>query len=244
MGRKTSSGPGSLSVVAVPIGNPEDLTIRARRVLEDAAWVLAEDPATTRRLLAHHRIATPLTSYHNLNKEEKTAVVLARLRQGHSLALVCDAGTPLVYDPGAYLVNQARRAGLSVVSVPGPSAVTAVLSVAGVSADTFVFAGTIPRGAARRRTFIRSLRTEPRIQVVFASAHDLPAVLKAIESVTPDRPAMVASELTGPRERILSGPVRGLTVQCARAGLKGELTVVIGPGGKPAATRKTPRRGK
>lgn len=241
----SGSGPGSLYVVAVPIGEPDDLTIRARRVLEAVAWVLAEDPATTQRLLAHHRIATPLTSYHNLNKEEKTAVVLARLREGHSLALVCDAGTPLVCDPGAYLVGRARRAGLPVVPVPGPSTVTAALSVAGVSAETFVFAGTVPAGGARRRAFLSALRTERRTQVVFASARDLPAILKAVTSGRPDRRVTVASDLTRAGERVVSGPGRELETRYARSGLKGRLTVVIGPKGRerPAARRASRRRG-
>ncbi len=242
--RMGSRGAGSLYVVAVPIGHPDDLTIRARRVLEEVAWVLAEDPATTRRLLAYHRISTPLTSYHNLNKEEKTAVVLSRLREGHSLALVCDAGTPLVCDPGSYLVGHAQRAGLPVVPIPGPSAVMAALSVAGVSADAFVFAGTIPSGAAPRRTFLHALRSEVRTQVIFASARDLSAVLRAVRSTTPDRPVTVSSALTGPHERIMAGTARDLAAQCGRADLQGELTIVIGPGRKPGPARAAPRRGK
>lgn len=237
-------GRGSLYVVAVPIGHADDLTIRARRVLENVDWVLAEDPATSQRLLAHHRIATPLTSYHNLNKEEKTPVVLARLREGHSMALVCDAGTPLVCDPGAYLVGQVRGAGLAVVPVPGPSAVIAALSVAGVSAETFVFAGTLPPGGPRRRAFLSALRTEPRTQVVFASARDLPAILKAVRSSTPARPVTVASQLTRPGERVVSGTVREVEARRGRAGMKGELTIVIGPKGRPAPRRAPPRRRK
>ena len=232
MTRASRRRSGSLYVVAVPIGDPDDLTIRARRVLDGVDWVLAEDPATTRRLFAHHGIATPLSSYHNRNKEEKTAVVIARLREGHSLALVCDAGTPLLCDPGAYLVGRARRAGLTVVSVPGPSAVLAALSIAGVPADTFVFAGTMPSRGPGRRAFISALRTEARTQVVFASAHDLPVIFQSVGSDTPGRWVTVASELTRPGERILSGTVRALGGRCGRAGLKGELTVVIGPKGR------------
>lgn len=249
MTRASGSGRGSLYVVAVPIGDPDDLTIRARRILRDVAWVLAEDPAATQRLLAHHRIATPLTSYHNLNKEEKTAVVLARLREGHSLALVCDAGTPLVCDPGAYLVGHARRAGLAVVPVPGPSAVMAALSVAGVSADAFVFAGTMPPGGPRRRAFLGALRTEPRTQVVFASARDLPAILKAVASGGPARLLTVASDLTRAGERVVSGTVREVEARRRREALKGELTLVIGPkerAAPPPASpphRQEPRKG-
>lgn len=237
-------GSGSLYIVAVPIGHPDDLTIRARRVLEDVAWVLAEDPVTTRRLLAHHRISTPLTSYHNLNKEEKTAVVLARLREGHSLALVCDAGTPLVCDPGAFLVGQAQRAGVAVVPIPGPSAVMAALSVAGVSADAFVFAGAVPSGPAPRRTFLLALRREPRTQVVFASPRDLSAVLRAVRSSGPNRSVVVSSGLTGPQERIVAGTARDLAALHRCADLQGELTIVIGPRGAPASARRVPRRGK
>ncbi len=244
MAPASGSGSGSLYVVAVPIGDPDDLTIRARRVLRNVAWVLAEDPSTTQRLLAHHRIATPVSSYHNLNKEEKTAVVLARLEEGHSMALVCDAGTPLVCDPGAYLVSRALRAGLAVVPVPGPSAVMAALSVAGVSAETFVFAGTMPPAGPRRRAFLLALRTEPRTQIVFASARDLPAVLKAVGAGAPDRPVVVASDLTRPGQRVVSGTVREVEARRGRAGLKGELTVVIGPEPRPASLRASPRRGK
>ncbi|MGH7250684.1 MAG: SAM-dependent methyltransferase, partial [Nitrospiraceae bacterium] len=122
---------GTLYIVSTPIGNPDDITVRAVRILNKVAIVAAEDPRCSQALLAHHAITTPLTSYHDLNKEEKTQVLIRRLEEGQSVALVSDAGTPVISDPGAFLVRQALASGIRVVPVPGPSAVLAALSASG-----------------------------------------------------------------------------------------------------------------
>lgn len=230
--------PGCLFVVSTPIGHPEDVTLRALRVLRDVEWILAEDPATTGALLARYGIETPVTSYHRLTMRDKTPVVLARLRGGRALALVCDAGTPLLCDPGAYLVRRALRAGLRVVPVPGASAAAAALSVSGFLLDQYVFVGRLPRAAPRRRALLRELRREPRPQVIFASSRELPAVLQAVDG----RTVLVACNLTTCGERLLRGSARAVLSSLAATPAQGDVTLVVGPVRGRTPTRNRRRR--
>jgi len=230
---------GSLYIVSTPIGNPDDLTLRALRTLEGVAVIAAEDPQRTQALMARHGIITPLTSYQNDNKEDKIPVLLRWLQEGRSVALVSDAGTPAIVDPGALLILEALRLAIPVVPIPGPSAILAALSASGLPADAFVFAGPLPARPAARRTLLRSLRAERRTIVCFESARRLPATLKALRDAFGNRRIAVACNLTTPREKWLRGTideiVRGRTAQA----VGGELTLVI-DGARPV--RRT--RGK
>src|SRR5690606_3199272 len=162
---------GILHVVATPIGNLEDLTPRARRVLSDVALIAAEDTRHTQQLLTHFGIATPMTALHEHNEEARAAELVARLQAGEHVALVSDAGTPLVSDPGYRLVRAARAAGVTVSPVPGACAAIAALSVAGLPSDRFCFEGFLPAKPAARRSRIEALAGEPRTLVFYESSH-------------------------------------------------------------------------
>lgn len=188
--------PGRLSVVGVPIGHPDDLTIRAIGVLRAADVIASEDPQATQPLLAHHRIATPLTSYGHHNREHKTAVLIDRIRGGTHVALVTDAGTPAVFDPGAYLVRAALKQGLPVIAVPGPSALTAVLSCAGIDGDRVTFVGRLPAARRARHTLLKQLGSRRESLVIFDVGAQLPRTLRELSDVMGNRDVTLASNLT------------------------------------------------
>jgi 16S rRNA (cytidine1402-2'-O)-methyltransferase len=213
---------GSLYIVSTPIGNPDDLTLRALDTLKAVAVIAAEDPQCTQALLARHGIATPLTSYHNDNKEEKIPVLIRRLQEGQSVALVSDAGTPAVVDPGALLIREALRCNVPVVSVPGPSAILAALAASGLPGDAFVFAGP-----AVRRLQFRSLRAERRTIVCFEDARRLPATLQALRNEFGNRRIAVACNLTTPHEQWFRGTIDEIIRGHAVHAVRGELTLVI-----------------
>ncbi len=193
---------GRLSVVGVPIGHPDDLTIRAISVLRSADVIASEDPQATQRLLAHHRIDSPLTSYGHHNRDEKTAVLIDRIRGGTHVAFVTDAGTPAVFDPGAYLVRAALQQGLPVIAVPGPSALTAALSCAGVDGDRVTFVGRLPAAHTARRTLLRQLRARRETLVIFDVGAQLSRTLRELFDVMGDRDLTIASNLTRSDERL------------------------------------------
>ncbi len=197
MTRAPSSTPGTLFVVATPIGNLDDLSPRARSVLQRASLVAAEDTRRTGGLLSSIGLETPLISYHEHNESARSAEVVARLEAGDDVALVSDAGVPLVSDPGYSLVAEARRRGLPVQSVPGPSAVTAALAVSGLPTDRFVFEGFLPRKSAARAHRLALLAAEPRTIVLFEAVHRIAETLAAlVEHLGAGRPAAIARELT------------------------------------------------
>ncbi|MEJ2385539.1 MAG: 16S rRNA (cytidine(1402)-2'-O)-methyltransferase [Xanthomonadales bacterium] len=205
-----------LYIVATPIGNLEDITLRALRVLREADVVAAEDTRHSRRLLAHHGLDRPLLALHEHNEEQQAARLVERLRAGERVALISDAGTPLVSDPGYRLVRRAIEAGIAVVAVPGPSAVTAALSVCGLPTDRFVFEGFLPaRGTARRKA-LEALREEPRTLVFFESGHRIEKSLDDLKAAFgSERPAAICRELTKQFETVLRGPLDALCAQVA-----------------------------
>ena len=223
---------GSLYIVSTPIGDPDDVSLRALRVLKTVAVVAAEDPQRAQMLMTRHGITTPITSYQNENKEEKIPVLLQRMREGQGVALVSDAGTPAVVDPGALLILKALRHQIPVVSVPGPSAILAALAASGLPGDAFLFAGPVPSRSAARHALLRSLRAEPRTIVCFESARRLPGTFQALRGLFGNRHLAVACNLTTPREQWIRGTideiVRGGTAQA----VQGEVTLVIG-GARP-----------
>jgi len=230
---------GVLYVVATPIGNLEDVTLRALAVLRSVDLIAAEDTRRTRILLEHHGIARPLTSYHDAVERRRAPALVERLREGARVALVSDAGTPGIADPGYHLVRGALAAGIPVVPIPGPSAVTAIVSVAGIPADRFVFEGFLPARAGQRAARLAALAREPRALVFLEAARRLPAFLAAAADALGDRPAVVARELTKRFEEILRGTLGSLRVEVeTRAALRGEVTVLIG--GVPEAAAIEP----
>jgi 16S rRNA (cytidine1402-2'-O)-methyltransferase len=226
---------GVLYVVATPIGNLEDVTLRALRVLREVDLVAAEDTRRTRALLEHHGIRRPLTSYYDAVERERAPRLVERLVAGARVALVSDAGTPGIADPGYHLVRGALAAGVPVVPVPGPSAVTALVSVAGFPADRFVFEGFLPTRAGARAERLRALAAEPRALVFFEAARRLAVFLSAAETALGDREAVVARELTKLHEELLRGSLATLRARVAGGEpLRGEVTVLVAGAGRAA----------
>src|SRR5271157_5116703 len=225
---------GQLHIVATPIGNLEDVTLRAVRVLREADLVFAEDTRHTRILLNRHAIAARPRSLHAHNEASRTGEALAALSAGRSVALVSDAGTPLVSDPGARLVAAAIAAGHGVVSIPGPSAVLAALAVSGLSADTFTFLGFLPRRASLRRELLARLREAPETLILFEAPRRLFATLRELRDALGDRAACVARELTKLHEEAARGTLSELAERF-REGTRGEVTIVVAGAGQGQA---------
>ncbi|MCC5978732.1 MAG: 16S rRNA (cytidine(1402)-2'-O)-methyltransferase [Salinarimonas sp.] len=218
-----------LYVVATPIGNLEDISLRALRILAAADAILAEDTRITRRLLAHYGITTPLLAYHEHSAEAVRARMITRLQAGEALALVSDAGTPLVSDPGYKLVQAAIAEGLPVTPIPGPSSVLTALVVSGLPSDRFFFEGFLPSKSGARRNRLSTLATIPGTLMLFESAQRLPAMLADAAQMLGPRPAVVARELTKMFETVRRGSLAELAAQFAEEGPpKGEIVVLIG----------------
>jgi 16S rRNA (cytidine1402-2'-O)-methyltransferase len=216
---------GTLYLVATPIGNLEDVTLRALRVLREVGLIAAEDTRTARKLLSRYDIHTPLTSYNDRNKRLKTPVVLERLTQ-HDVALVSEAGMPAISDPGQDLVRAAYEAGVRVVPVPGPSAITTALAASGLSTRTFTYLGFLPRQAAARRRLLQSLAGREETLVAFEAPHRLRGALADVEQALGDREIAVCRELTKLYEEIFRGHVSDAARHFAEP--RGEFTLVIG----------------
>lgn len=219
--------PGTLYVVATPIGNLEDLTLRAARVLREVDVIAAEDTRRTRTLLARFEIATPVTSYFEQNKFRKGPELIRQLLEGKSVALVTDAGTPGISDPGFFLVKEARAAGIPVVPVPGPSAVAAALSVAGIPANRFVFEGFLPVKRGKRAARLAALRDLETTVVLYEGPHRLLRTLEAIREVFGEVELTVARELTKKFEEIRTGTPSEQLAHFGGRAVKGEFTLVI-----------------
>ncbi len=230
---------GRLSVLATPIGNLEDVTLRALRVLGQADLVLAEDTRRTRVLLTHHGVSTRTRSFHAHTSERVVGELVDELRGGAHLVLVTDAGTPVVSDPGMRLVAAAVEAGVTVEAVPGPSAVTAALSVAAVPCDTFRFVGFLPRSGGRRKKILEEIAAERGATVVFEAPTRLAATLRDLaEAVGPDRTVAVCRELTKIHEEVVRGSAEEVRSAFAE-GARGEVTIVIeGTGAEPGAASR------
>jgi 16S rRNA (cytidine1402-2'-O)-methyltransferase len=228
--------PGGLYVVATPIGNLEDITVRAIKTLDGADLVAAEDTRHTSRLLTHYGIRTPLISYHEHNEQERTPQLIDKIRSGGAVALVSDAGTPSVSDPGYRLVRAAIENGLDVFPIPGVSAAVAALSAAGLPTDTFLFVGFVPKKAGKRLDALRSLVDAPRTLVFYESPRRVAALLEEIRGLMGDRPAVLAREMTKLHEEFIRGSLTEIQVALAnRPEVKGECTLLV-DGAPPAAS--------
>lgn len=200
--------PGKLYVVATPIGNLSDITLRALEILRQVDLIAAEDTRHVRRLLNHYGITTATLSLHAHNERNKTGMLIDRLLGGQTIALVSDAGTPLINDPGFPLVVAAQQAGIQVIPIPGPCAVIAALSAAGLPTDRFAFEGFLPRTRHVRRAHLERLRAEPRTLVFYESSHRLEECLIDLSAVFPaTRRLVIAKELTKLHERLISTSV-------------------------------------
>jgi 16S rRNA (cytidine1402-2'-O)-methyltransferase len=225
---RPAGGPGTLYVVATPLGNLEDLTPRAVRTLGEAFLVACEDTRHTAALLRAHGISTPTTSYFEHNERWKGERILAALRHGHDVALVSDAGTPGISDPGYRLVRDARAEGLPVVPVPGPSAAIAALSVSGLPTDRFLFVGFLPPRAGARRRALEQLSAEPVTLVVYESPQRVVDTLLAMAEVLGDREAFLCREATKLHEEYVRGRLSALRALLeGRSSVKGEIVLVV-----------------
>jgi 16S rRNA (cytidine1402-2'-O)-methyltransferase len=222
---------GTLFVVATPIGNLEDITLRALRVLREVDLVAAEDTRRTRGLLEAYGVRAPLVSYFEHNQARRGPELVRRLQGGVRIALVTDAGTPGVSDPGFRLVRLCRDAGVPVVPIPGASAAVAALSAAGIPADRFVFEGFLPAKPGRRLTRLRELRALERPVVLYESPHRVLATLEAIETVFGAAEVVLAREVTKRFEEFRRGAAGELRAALAAAGVRGEFTLVVNPRG-------------
>jgi 16S rRNA (cytidine1402-2'-O)-methyltransferase len=220
---------GRLFVIAVPIGNLDDLSGRARETLQNVAVVAAEDTRHFATLARHHGIETRAVSYHDHNEEARARELVQRLQAGEDIALVSDAGTPLVSDPGYRLVRAAIEAGVSVTSVPGASAVTTALAASGLPPHPFRFLGFLPRAAAARRATLEAVAHDPATLVAFEAPRRLSDALGDALAVLGDRPACLARNLTKPHERYQRGRLSELINELEAEGeVRGESTLIIG----------------
>jgi 16S rRNA (cytidine1402-2'-O)-methyltransferase len=225
---------GTLYVVATPIGNLEDLTLRAVRVLREVTLIACEDTRRTARLLQAHQISTPTTSFFEHNERWKGDRILRALREGRNVALVSDAGTPGISDPGFRLVRDARAEGLAVVPVPGASAAVAALSVSGLPTDRFLFVGFLPARTHPRRQALERLAPQRETLVVYEAPTRVVATLSDMIEIWGDRDAFLCREATKIHEEYVRGPLSALRASLAeRPEVKGEIVLVVEGAGEP-----------
>ncbi|MHB8521905.1 MAG: 16S rRNA (cytidine(1402)-2'-O)-methyltransferase [Limisphaerales bacterium] len=227
--------PGTLYLVATPIGNLEDITLRALRTLRECSVVAAEDTRHTGRLLKHFGINKPLISYFQFNEARRSEEILDRLRRGETVALVTDAGSPGISDPGERVVRAASAAGFRVEPVPGPCALIAALTASGSPTDEFHFVGFLPHKSGQRRKQLTALTTAPGTLVLYESPYRIEKLLQELKDIMPDRPVVLAREITKKFEEFLRGRPAELLAVLQERKLKGEFVVLIGA----AAPRET-----
>ena len=219
--------PGILYIVPTPIGNLEDITLRALRVLKEVELIAAEDTRHTRNLLAHFGIKTALTSYHEHNERDKSRSLVERLKSGASIALVSDAGTPAISDPGYRIVVDAIQAGLQVIPLPGASALTTALSASGLPTDRFLFEGFLPAKPQERKVKLQALRSETATLVFYEAPHRLTDSLADMLKIFGDREIAMARELTKVHEEFRRGKLSEIVGPLDDHEIKGELVIVV-----------------
>jgi 16S rRNA (cytidine1402-2'-O)-methyltransferase len=231
---------GLLYIVATPIGNLEDITLRALRALKEADLIAAEDTRHTQILLAHYDIRTPLASYHEHNEKTKAATLVEQLMAGKTIALVSDAGTPTISDPGYRVIAAAVAAGIKVVPVPGAAAFVAALSASGLPTDRFVFEGFLSNKKKQRRACLRALVNETRTLIFYEAPHRLNESLGDIYELLGDREIVIAREVSKIHEEFLRGGVSELIAKLADQEVRGEITLIIkGTAGAAAVSDET-----
>jgi 16S rRNA (cytidine1402-2'-O)-methyltransferase len=219
----------TLYLVATPIGNLEDITLRALRVLKECDIVAAEDTRRTGQLLKHFEISKPLLSYFQFNEAKRSEDILGRLARGEKVALVTDAGTPGISDPGERVVKAAIAAGFKVEPIPGPCALIAGLTASGLPSDEFHFVGFLPHKSGQRRNLLDKLKTVPGTLVFYESPYRVIKILEELADIYPDRQVVLARELTKKFEEFLRGNARELLAQLQTRSIKGEFVVMVSP---------------
>jgi 16S rRNA (cytidine1402-2'-O)-methyltransferase len=220
---------GRLYLVATPIGNLEDISLRALRVLKEADLIACEDTRQTMKLLSHYDIHTRLESYHEHNEFTRAPELIIELEQGAKIALVSDAGTPVISDPGHRLVALCLRHGIPVIPLPGPSALVAALAASGLATDEFLFLGFLPSREGERRKALRALAGEPRTMVIYEAPHRLVDALEDALEILGNRPVVVAREITKLHEEFLRGHLEEIVAQLRKKPPRGEITLLLGP---------------
>ena len=224
-----NSKSGTLYIVATPIGNLEDISLRALRILSEVFMCAAEDTRKTRILFNHHQIKTKLTSYHRFSERKKLNYLIGLLKEGSDLALVSDAGTPLISDPGLLLVKEAISLGIKISPLPGPSSVTAALSVSGFNSDNFIFVGFPPRKKNERLSFIKNLVKEQRTLILFESGIRIKKLLEDISENSPQKNIFIAREISKMYETFYRGEIKEIINELSKSkfGSKGEFVLVF-----------------
>jgi 16S rRNA (cytidine1402-2'-O)-methyltransferase len=220
--------PGTLYLVATPIGNLEDITLRALRILGEVDLIACEDTRHTRKLLSHYKISKPLVSYHEHNERERTGELIEKLLAGLNVALVSDAGMPLISDPGYPIVSEAARAGVAVVPIPGPSAGITALAASGLPTSEFVFAGFLPPRSARRKQRLKDFVATPSTIVFYEAPHRIKECIDDAREILGDRPAALARELTKIHEEIIRGRLSEIAARIGEREPRGEYVLLIG----------------
>lgn len=221
---------GSLYIVATPIGNLEDMTHRAVRILQEVDLIAAEDTRHTRKLLTHFGISTPLISYYREKESQRSRELVAKMLGGSKIALVSDAGTPAISDPGSILVREARNAGLLIIPLPGPSALSAAVSCAGLEPGSFLFLGFAPGKAGQRRKFLQSLASSNYPLVFYESPHRIGRFIKDAAEILGDRKVLWAREISKKFEEIHEISLLQLAKNITNEKIRGELVIIIHPG--------------
>lgn len=227
--RESEHSGGCLYLVATPIGNLEDISLRALRILKEADLIACEDTRQTLKLLSHFEIRKPLESYHEHNEMTRAPELILRMEEGARVALVSDAGTPVISDPGHRLVSLCLRHKIPVIPIPGPSAIVAALAACGLPSEEFTFLGFLPARSTERRRRLRQIASEPRSLVLYEAPHRLRATLRDTLEILGDRQAVVARELTKVHEEFLRGRIAGLVQGFEETEPRGEITLIIGP---------------
>jgi 16S rRNA (cytidine1402-2'-O)-methyltransferase len=230
--KECSTSKGTLYVVATPLGNLEDMTLRAIRILKEVELIAAEDTRTTRKLLHHYGIQTPQTSYFEHNELQKAEAILSRLQEGQKVALVSEAGTPGISDPGFRLIRLAIRHDIPVVPIPGSSAAMAALSVSGLPTDSFLFLGFLPSKPAKRRRAIERWKDWDRTLILYESPHRLVAALSDLLEILGNREIALARELTKKFEEVLRGTISQVLQKVGEGRIRGEITLVVAGKGR------------
>jgi 16S rRNA (cytidine1402-2'-O)-methyltransferase len=224
------AGTGCLYLVATPIGNLEDITLRAVRTLKEADVIACEDTRQTQKLLQHYGIRKEMVSYHEHNELTRSPELVIELEQGARVALVSDAGTPGISDPGHRLVTLCLRHHIPVVPIPGPSALVAALGASGLPTDEFLFVGFLPPRSGARRKALAALKTEPRTLIFYEAPHRVVETLADAADILGPRPAVIAREVTKIHEEFLRGPLPELLEAARKRAPRGEITLLIGAG--------------
>jgi 16S rRNA (cytidine1402-2'-O)-methyltransferase len=218
---------GTLYLVATPIGNLEDITMRAVRILQEVDLIACEDTRTSRVLLNHYGINKPVVSYHNFNERQASERIIGRILEGQSVAVISDAGTPSISDPGFIIVREAVRQGINVAAIPGPAAMIMAVAVSGLPTDAFIFYGFLPQTSGKRRAILESLVERRETIVFYESPYKIHKLLDEVFEVIGNRKAALCREMTKKFEEIIRGDVEAIRGQLTGKKVKGELTLVV-----------------